>query len=66
MIGSLLMMTFKRMHELKIIPIVDLCHFGVPDWIGNFQNPEFPAILCPICIGFCRALSVFAVLYTDK
>src|SRR4051794_25434781 len=25
-----------------LIPIVDLCHFGVPDWIGNFQNPEFP------------------------
>lgn len=25
-----------------LLPIVDLCHFGVPDWIGNFQNPEFP------------------------
>src|SRR5688572_2834549 len=22
-----------------IEPILDLCHFGVPDWIGNFQNP---------------------------
>jgi beta-glucosidase/6-phospho-beta-glucosidase/beta-galactosidase len=21
---------------------VDLCHFGVPDWMGNFQNPDFP------------------------
>jgi beta-glucosidase/6-phospho-beta-glucosidase/beta-galactosidase len=21
-------------------PIVDLCHFGVPDWLENFQNPE--------------------------
>jgi len=21
-------------------PIVDLCHFGVPDWLGNLQNPE--------------------------
>jgi hypothetical protein len=20
---------------------VDLCHFGVPDWLGNFQNPDF-------------------------
>src|SRR5215213_9184211 len=33
---------FKRIHELNICPIVDLCHFGVPDWIGNFQNPDFP------------------------
>ena len=23
-------------------PILDLCHFGVPDWIGNFQNADFP------------------------
>jgi len=21
-------------------PIVDLCHFGVPTWLGNFQNPD--------------------------
>lgn len=21
-------------------PIADLCHFGVPDWLGDFQNPE--------------------------
>jgi beta-glucosidase/6-phospho-beta-glucosidase/beta-galactosidase len=35
-------MTFNRMRELDIIPIVDLCHFGVPDWLGNFQNPDFP------------------------
>lgn len=34
--------TFKYLQELSITPIVDLCHFGVPDWIGNFQNPEFP------------------------
>ncbi|HEY5969135.1 MAG TPA: family 1 glycosylhydrolase, partial [Chitinophagaceae bacterium] len=33
---------FNYLKELHITPIVDLCHFGVPDWIGNFQNPEFP------------------------
>src|SRR5205814_1778139 len=22
--------------------IMDLCHFGVPDWLESFQNPEFP------------------------
>ena len=33
--------TFTRLKELHITPIVDLCHFGVPDWLGNFQNPDF-------------------------
>src|SRR5262245_55237589 len=27
---------------LGVIPILDLCHFGVPDWLGDFQNPELP------------------------
>ena len=27
-----------------IDPILDLCHFGMPDWLGNtFQNLDFPA-----------------------
>lgn len=33
------------MAEIKrqgITPILDLMHFGVPDWLGNFQNPELP------------------------
>jgi beta-glucosidase/6-phospho-beta-glucosidase/beta-galactosidase len=34
--------TFGELRRRNIIPIVDLCHFGVPDWIGNFQNPDFP------------------------
>src|SRR5690606_21281432 len=25
-----------------IEPIVDLLHFGVPDWLGSFQNPDLP------------------------
>lgn len=28
--------------RLKITPILDLMHFGVPDWVGDFQNPELP------------------------
>lgn len=35
--------TFAELRRRDIIPIVDLCHFGVPDWIGDFQNPDFPA-----------------------
>ncbi|MDF2983285.1 family 1 glycosylhydrolase [Blastomonas sp.] len=37
-------LTMNRLKQLDIVPIVDLCHFGVPDWIGNFQNPDFPSL----------------------
>ena len=30
------------MRERGIKPILDLLHFGVPDWLGDFQNPELP------------------------
>lgn len=35
-------LAFNKLKELNIAPIADLCHFGVPDWLGNFQNPDFP------------------------
>jgi beta-glucosidase/6-phospho-beta-glucosidase/beta-galactosidase len=47
-------MTFGRLQELKIIPIVDLCHFGVPDWIGNFQNPDFPELFAAYAKAFAE------------
>src|SRR5689334_14609120 len=34
--------TFAEIKRLDITPIVDLCHFGVPDWLGDFQNPDWP------------------------
>ena len=34
--------TFQALRELDITPIADLCHFGVPDWVGDFQNPDWP------------------------
>ncbi len=34
----------NRMKELGLIPILDLLHFGVPDWVGDFQNPEMPIL----------------------
>ena len=36
--------TFAEIRRLGIVPIVDLCHFGMPDWIGDFQNPDFPQL----------------------
>jgi len=34
--------TFAELKRLAVTPICDLCHFGVPDWIGDFQNPDWP------------------------
>src|SRR5262249_34647040 len=34
--------TFGELKRLGISPVADLCHFGVPDWLGDFQNPEWP------------------------
>ncbi|HEX8236258.1 MAG TPA: family 1 glycosylhydrolase [Abditibacteriaceae bacterium] len=36
--------TYNDLKKRDIVPITDLCHFGVPDWIGNFQNPDFPQL----------------------
>jgi beta-glucosidase/6-phospho-beta-glucosidase/beta-galactosidase len=46
--------TFNELHRRNIIPIVDLCHFGVPDWIGNFQNPDFPALFASYARAFAE------------
>ncbi|MGI8636657.1 MAG: family 1 glycosylhydrolase, partial [Segetibacter sp.] len=46
--------TFKKLQELNITVIVDLCHFGVPDWIGNFQNPDFPAYFAEYAQAFAE------------
>ena len=36
-------------------PIIDLCHFGVPSWLGNLQNPD---------IG--RALEEYAGAFAER
>jgi beta-glucosidase/6-phospho-beta-glucosidase/beta-galactosidase len=46
--------TFRELRRLGIEPIADLCHFGVPDWIGNFQNPDFPALFAEYAGAFAR------------
>ena len=44
-----------RMAELGIEPILDLCHFGMPDWLGNsFQNPDFPGAFAEFAADFAR------------
>ncbi len=43
---------FAELFRLNVVPIVDLCHFGVPDWIGNFQNPDFPELFAAYARAF--------------
>jgi beta-glucosidase/6-phospho-beta-glucosidase/beta-galactosidase len=44
----------EEMREAGPEPIVDLCHFGVPDWIGDFQNPEWPPLFADYARAFAR------------
>ncbi len=46
-------LTFPDLRARGIVPIADLCHFGVPDWIGDFQNPDFPALFA----GYAKAFA---------
>ncbi len=55
--------TFAELKRRDIVPIVDLCHFGVPDWIGNFQNPDFPALFATYAAAFARRFP-WVQLYT--
>jgi beta-glucosidase/6-phospho-beta-glucosidase/beta-galactosidase len=56
-------LTFTELKRLDIAPIADLCHFGVPDWIGNFQNEDFPELFA----GYAREFALrypWVQLYT--
>jgi beta-glucosidase/6-phospho-beta-glucosidase/beta-galactosidase len=56
-------MTFARLREMDITPIVDLLHFGVPDWMGNFQNPDFPHYFAEYAGAFAERFP-YLQLYT--
>jgi beta-glucosidase/6-phospho-beta-glucosidase/beta-galactosidase len=45
-------LTFLDLRRRNLVCIVDLCHFGVPDWIGNFQNPDFPQLFADYARAF--------------
>lgn len=55
--------TFGELRRRDIVPIVDLCHFGVPDWMGNFQNPDFPALFAGYAHAFAKRFP-WVQLYT--
>jgi beta-glucosidase len=38
----------------RVEVIADLCHFGVPDWLGNFQNPDLPSLFADYAHRFAK------------
>ena len=55
--------TFNTLREMRITPIADLCHFGVPDWIESFQNPDFPKYFAEYAEDFANRYN-WVRLYT--
>jgi beta-glucosidase len=55
--------TFAELRRKDLHPIADLCHFGVPDWLGNFQNPDFPKLFAEYAEAFARRFP-WVQLYT--
>jgi beta-glucosidase/6-phospho-beta-glucosidase/beta-galactosidase len=43
-----------RLRDLGITVIADLCHFGVPSWLGGFQDPAFPVLFAQYAGAFAR------------
>lgn len=44
----------EEMRRLGLTPIIDLCHFGLPTWLENFQNPDVPGALCDYATAFAK------------
>src|SRR5215203_7333182 len=45
---------FDAMRETGVEPIVDLVHFGVPDWLENFQNDALPTAMAAYARAFAE------------
>lgn len=55
--------TLNKLHEEGVEVIADLCHFGVPEWIGNFQNPDWPRLFVEYAQAFAKRFP-WICLYT--
>jgi beta-glucosidase/6-phospho-beta-glucosidase/beta-galactosidase len=42
------------LRDSGVTVIADLCHFGVPGWMGGFDDPAFPAALAEYAGAFAR------------
>ena len=55
--------TFRVLRGRNIVPIAELCHFGLPDWVGNFQNPDLPRLFSRYARDFAERFP-WVQLYT--
>lgn len=55
--------TFDDLKRRNLMPIADLLHFGVPAWIGNFQNPDLPELFAAYARAFAQEFP-WVQLYT--
>ena len=44
----------KTLRQHRLVPIVDLLHFGVPDYIHDFQNPQLPELFADYAARFAN------------
>jgi beta-glucosidase/6-phospho-beta-glucosidase/beta-galactosidase len=44
----------EAMQQMGLTPIVDLCHFGLPDWLESFQNSEVAQALGAYAAAFAE------------
>lgn len=42
------------MREMGLVPVIDLCHFGLPDWAGDFQNNDWSFLFADYAGAFAR------------
>lgn len=42
----------EEMQKRRIKPIIDFVHFGLPDWLGDFQNPDWPMHVADYAAAF--------------
>jgi beta-glucosidase len=54
---------FEHIRSLDVVPIAELCRFGVPDWIGDFQNPDLPRLFAAYARAFAERFP-WVQLYT--
>ncbi len=60
-------LTFNDLRRRDLVPIVDLCHFGVPTGLaGEFSESRLSRIICRLCAGVCKAISLGAALYANQ
>jgi beta-glucosidase/6-phospho-beta-glucosidase/beta-galactosidase len=44
----------ERLRTMGVEVIADLCHFGVPSWLGGFQDIAFPVLFAEYARAFAR------------